>query len=37
LSSLQGAVVTLIKIENVLHELSSLVGVGEDLTNTPSA
>lgn len=33
LSSLQGAAVTSIKIENVLHEFSSLVGVREDVTD----
>jgi DNA-directed RNA polymerase subunit alpha len=33
LSSLQGAAVTSIKIDNVLHELSSLVGVREDVTD----
>ena len=32
LSSLQGAAVTSIKIENVLHEFSSLAGVREDVT-----
>jgi DNA-directed RNA polymerase subunit alpha len=30
LSSLQGAAITSIKIENVLHEFSSLAGVRED-------
>ena len=33
LSSLQGAAVTAIKIEGVLHEFSSLVGVREDVTD----
>jgi len=33
LSSLQGAAVTAIKIENVLHEFSSLAGVREDVTD----
>ena len=33
LSSLQGAAVTSIRIENVLHEFSSLVGVREDVTD----
>ncbi|MBB4641852.1 DNA-directed RNA polymerase subunit alpha [Rhizorhapis suberifaciens] len=33
LSSLQGAAVTSIKIENVLHEFSSLAGVREDITD----
>jgi DNA-directed RNA polymerase subunit alpha len=33
LSSLQGASVTSIKIENVLHEFSSLAGVREDITD----
>ncbi|MEZ5654711.1 MAG: DNA-directed RNA polymerase subunit alpha [Sphingobium sp.] len=33
LSSLQGASVTSIKIENVLHEFSSLAGVREDVTD----
>ncbi len=33
LSSLQGAAITSIKIENVLHEFSSLVGVREDITD----
>jgi len=33
LSSLQGAAVTSIKIDNVLHEFSSLVGVREDVTD----
>ncbi len=33
LSSLQGAAVTSIKIENVLHEFSSLAGVREDMTD----
>jgi DNA-directed RNA polymerase subunit alpha len=33
LSSLQGAAITSIKIENVLHEFSSLVGVREDVTD----
>lgn len=33
LSSLQEAVVTAIKIENVLHEFSSLAGVREDVTD----
>src|SRR3546814_3390612 len=33
LSSLQGAAITSIKIENVLHEFSSLAGVREDVTN----
>jgi len=33
LSSLQGAAVTSIKIENVLHEFSSLSGVREDVTD----
>src|SRR5215217_2124383 len=33
LSSLQGAAVTSIKIEGVLHEFSSLVGVREDVTD----
>lgn len=32
LSSLQGAAVTAIKIENVLHEFSSIPGVREDVT-----
>ena len=31
LSSLQGAAVTAIKIENVLHEFSSISGVREDV------
>src|SRR3970040_1100935 len=31
LSSLQGAAITSIKIENVLHEFSSLAGVREDV------
>src|SRR5438067_11578626 len=33
LSSLQGAAVTSIKIDGVLHELSSLAGVREDVTD----
>src|SRR5690606_40362950 len=33
LSSLQGAAVTSIKIENALHEFSSLPGVREDVTD----
>ena len=33
LSSLQGAAVTSVKIENVLHEFSSLTGVREDVTD----
>ena len=33
LSSLQGAAITSIKIENVLHEFSSLTGVREDVTD----
>ncbi|NVD44087.1 DNA-directed RNA polymerase subunit alpha [Qipengyuania atrilutea] len=33
LSSLQGAAITAIKIENVLHEFSSLAGVREDVTD----
>jgi DNA-directed RNA polymerase subunit alpha len=33
LSSLQGAAVTAIKIEGVLHEFSSLAGVREDMTD----
>ena len=33
LSSLQGAAVTSIKIDNVLHEFSSLAGVREDVTD----
>ncbi len=33
LSSLQGAAVTAIKIEGVLHEFSALAGVREDVTN----
>src|SRR3546814_647357 len=33
LSSLQGAAITSIKIENVLHECSSLAGVREDVTD----
>jgi DNA-directed RNA polymerase subunit alpha len=33
LSSLQGAAVTSLKIENVLHEFSSLAGVREDVTD----
>ena len=33
LSSLQGAAVTSVKIENVLHEFSSIDGVGEDVTH----
>ena len=33
LSSLQGAAVTSIRIENVLHEFSSLAGVREDVTD----
>ncbi len=33
LSSLQGAALTSIKIENVLHEFSSLAGVREDVTD----
>ena len=33
LSSLQGAAVTAMKIENVLHEFSSLAGVREDVTD----
>ena len=33
LSSLQGASITSIKIENVLHEFSSLAGVREDFTD----
>jgi DNA-directed RNA polymerase subunit alpha len=33
LSSIQGAAVTSIKIENVLHEFSSLAGVREDVTD----
>ncbi len=32
LSSLQGAAVTSIRIEGVLHEFSSLAGVREDMT-----
>ena len=33
LSSLQGAAITSIKMENVLHEFSSLAGVREDVTD----
>ena len=33
LSSLQGAAVTSIKVENVLHEFSSIAGVREDVTD----
>ena len=33
LSSLQGAAVTAIQIENVLHEFSSVAGVREDVTD----
>ncbi|MBM3595758.1 MAG: DNA-directed RNA polymerase subunit alpha, partial [Alphaproteobacteria bacterium] len=33
LSSLQGAAITSIKIENVLHEFASLAGVREDVTD----
>ena len=33
LSSLQGAAVTSVRIENVLHEFSSLAGVREDITD----
>lgn len=33
LSSLQGAAITSVKIEGVLHEFSSIPGVTEDLTN----
>ena len=33
LSSLQGAAITSIKIENVLHEFSSLAGVREELAD----
>lgn len=33
LSSLQGAAVTAIKIDNVLHEFTSVAGVREDVTN----
>jgi DNA-directed RNA polymerase subunit alpha len=33
LSSLQGAAVTSIKVENVLHEFSAIQGVREDVTN----
>ncbi|MBU6207719.1 MAG: DNA-directed RNA polymerase subunit alpha, partial [Alphaproteobacteria bacterium] len=33
LSTLQGAAITSIKIENVLHEFSSLAGVREDVTD----
>ena len=33
LSSLQGAAVTAVKIDNVLHEFSSVAGVREDVTN----
>ena len=33
LCSLQGAAVTSVKIENVLHEFSSLAGVREDVTD----
>src|SRR5512142_3225358 len=33
LSSLQGAAVTSIRIEGVLHEFSSLAGVREDITD----
>jgi len=33
ISSLQGAAITSIKIENVLHEFSSLAGVREDVTD----
>src|SRR3546814_1308757 len=33
LSSLQGAAITSIKLENVLHEVSSLAGVREDVTD----
>jgi len=33
LSSLQGAAITSIRIENVLHEISSLAGVREDVTD----
>ncbi|MBN65991.1 MAG: DNA-directed RNA polymerase subunit alpha [Rickettsiales bacterium] len=33
LSSLQGAAVTSIKVDNVLHEFSSIPGVREDVTN----
>ena len=36
LSSLQGAAVTSIKIEGVLHEFSSLAGVREDVTDIAS-
>ena len=33
LSSLQGTAVTAIKVENVLHEFSSIDGVREDVTD----
>ena len=33
LSSLQGAAITSMKIENVLHEFSSIVGIREDITD----
>ena len=33
LSSLQGTAVTAIKIDNVLHEFSSIDGVREDVTD----
>lgn len=33
LSSLQGSAVTMVKIENVLHEFSSIPGVQEDVTD----
>jgi DNA-directed RNA polymerase subunit alpha len=36
LSSLQGAAVTSIRVEGVLHEFSSLAGVREDMTGEPA-
>ena len=33
LSSLQGAAVTSVKIDNVMHEYSTLEGVAEDITD----
>src|ERR1700741_2841987 len=34
LSSIEGAAVTAVKIDGVLHEFSPIPGVGEDATNT---
>ena len=37
LSSLQGAAITAVQIDGVLHEFSSIPGVREDVTVNPTA